>query len=190
MSRRHGGPALDRQQQALQDGFAAELAKAREAVEAANERAAGAERRALKEIEQERQARARADMASEALREKLGEAEVRERQQALAHAEATTRLQIELNAARAALQDAQKAHGGLERQVAELRGLLAESQQAAAPLPGRSPDPARTGGAPDAATGSGARGSASGWAKRPQEGEQARALSSCEGDQTPQVKGA
>lgn len=120
-----------RQQQALQDGFAAELAKAREAVEAANERAAGAERRALKEIEQERQARARADSAAEAARLKLSEVEAAAREQAVQNAAIATRLEIDANQAKLALDAAVKARDALGHQVAELRQQLADSQQAA-----------------------------------------------------------
>ena len=120
------------QQQRQQDAFSADLAKARETVDAAQERAAAAERRALMEIEQERQARARADKAVEALRERLGAAESRERQQSLTHAEAVTRLQMELNAAVAALKGAQDAQAALERDVEGLRQQLFESRQATA----------------------------------------------------------
>ena len=120
-----------RQQQALQDGFAAELAKTRDAVEAANERASGAERRALKEIEQERQARARADSSAEAARQKLSEVEAAAREQAVQNAAKVTRLEIDANQAKLALDAAVKARDGLRQQVAELRQQLAGSQQAA-----------------------------------------------------------
>ena len=120
-----------RQQQALQDGFAAELAKTREAVEAANERAAGAERRALKEIEQERQARARADSAAEAARQKLSEVEAAAREQAVQNAAKATRLEIDANQAKLALDAAVKARDGLGQQVTELLQQLADCQQAA-----------------------------------------------------------
>jgi hypothetical protein len=119
-----------RQQQALQDGFAAELARTRDAVEAANERAAGAERRALKEIEQERQARARADSATDAARLKLSEVEAAAREQAVQNAARTTRLEIDANQAKLALDAAVKARDSLAQQVAELRQQLADSQQA------------------------------------------------------------
>jgi Plasmid replication region DNA-binding N-term len=120
------------QQQRQQEGFSADLARARETVEAAQERAAAAERRALMEIEQERQARARAEKTSEGLRDRLGEAEGRERQQSLTHAEAVTRLQMELNAATAALRGAQEAREALQTEVARLVQRLFDSQQAAA----------------------------------------------------------
>jgi hypothetical protein len=119
-----------RQQQALQEGFAAELARSREAVEAANERAAGAERRALKEIEQERQARARADATAEGARQKLAEVEAAAREQAVQHAAKATRLEIDANQAKLALDTAVKARDGLTRQVGELQQQLADSQQA------------------------------------------------------------
>ena len=121
----------DRQRQALQDGFAAELAKNREVVEAANERASGAERRALKEIEQERQARARADSTAEAVRRKLAEAEAAAREQAVQNAAEATRLEIDANQAKLALNAANEARDGLGRQVAALQQQLADSQQAA-----------------------------------------------------------
>jgi chromosome segregation ATPase len=121
-----------RQQQALQDGFAAELAKTREAVEAANERAAGAERRALKEVEQERQARARADSTAEAARQKLSDVEAAAREQAVQNAAAVTRLEIDANQAKLALDTAVKARDALSQQVAELQLQLADSHQAEA----------------------------------------------------------
>lgn len=120
-----------RQQKALQDGFSAELAKTREAVDAANDRAAGAERRALKEIEQERQARSRADKAVAAARQKLSEVEAAARDQAVQNAAKATRLEIDANQAKLALDAAVKARDDLGRQIAELRQLLADSQQAA-----------------------------------------------------------
>ncbi|WP_423599935.1 DNA-binding protein [Roseateles sp. MS654] len=119
-----------RQQKALQDGFAAELAKAREAVEAANERAAGAERRALKEIDQERQARARADAAAEAARQKLADVESAAREQAVQHAAKATRLEIDANQAKLALDAAVQARDGLIRQVDQLQQQLVDGQQA------------------------------------------------------------
>lgn len=84
------------------------------------------------EIEQERQARARADRTAESLREKLGEVEGRERQQSLEHAEASTRLQMELNSMTAALQRTQETNEELQRELDGLRCELAESRQAVA----------------------------------------------------------
>lgn len=120
------------QQQRQQEAFSADLAKAREDVDAAQQRATAAERRALLEIDTERQARARADKATEGLRDRLAEAEGRERQQALVHAEASTRLQMELNASKGALARAQEAQEELERHAGRLAEQLSEAQQVAA----------------------------------------------------------
>lgn len=120
------------QQQELQDSFSAELAKSREAAEGAQERAAAAERRALMEIEQERQARAKAEKATEAAREKLAQTEARERQQSVEHAEAATRLQMEATTAKTALQAALEAQRGMEQQLIELRAQLSDAQQVSA----------------------------------------------------------
>lgn len=120
------------QQQHQQEAFSADLAKAREDVKAAQGRAGAAERRALLEIEQERQARARAEKTAESLRDKLGQAESRERQQSLEHAEATTRAQMELNAKSAALQRALEAQEALTCDAEALRRQLGEVQQASA----------------------------------------------------------
>lgn len=120
------------QQQRQLEAFSADLAKAREDVEAAQERASAAERRALLEIEQERQARARAEKTADGLRDKLGQAESRERQQSLEHAEAATRTQMELNAKSAALQRALEVQEALAGDAEALRRLLSEVQQASA----------------------------------------------------------
>lgn len=120
------------QRQRQQEAFSADLAKGREAIESAQERAAAAERRALLEIEQERQARARADKAVEMMREKLSEAEGRERQKSLELAETATRLQMELRTTTAALAQAQEATAGLQQEVVSLRRQLSESGQDAA----------------------------------------------------------
>jgi hypothetical protein len=117
------------QQRRMQEGFSADLAKAREAVDAAQERAAAAERRALLEIEQERQARSKADKTSEALRGQLAQAESRERQASLEHTEAFTRQQAQLQAAEAVHQAAQAQLKQLEEQVSSLQDRLATSQQ-------------------------------------------------------------
>jgi len=119
------------QQQRQQDGFSADLARAREAADAAQERAAAAERRSLTEIDQERQARAKSDRATEAIREKLAGAETRERQNSLEHAQVATRLQFESNSSKVELQRAQEAQCDLQHEVEALKRQLAESQQMA-----------------------------------------------------------
>jgi chromosome segregation ATPase len=70
---------LRAQSQRQQDGFSADLDKAREAVEQANQRADAGERRAMLEIDQERQARGRAEKAHGALRQQAAQTEERYR---------------------------------------------------------------------------------------------------------------
>jgi hypothetical protein len=84
------------------EAFSADLAKAREAVEQANLRADAGERRAMLEIDQERQARGRAEKQTEGLRTQLAAAEARERASAMENADATSALQSKLRAAEAA----------------------------------------------------------------------------------------
>lgn len=87
------------QQERTRGDFAAELGKAREAVEVANGRADAAERRALLEIDQERQARSRADKQLETVRTQLAQTEARQRDEALERTDASARAQARLNAA-------------------------------------------------------------------------------------------
>jgi chromosome segregation ATPase len=117
------------QQQRQQEGFSADLAKAREAVDTAQERASATERRALLEIDQERQARARADKTVESLRDKLTEAEGRERQQSLESTQTITRLQADGNFKSQAMQSFQERNEGLEREITALVQQVRESQR-------------------------------------------------------------
>ena len=118
-------------QQRQQEGFSADLAKAREAVESADRRAAAADKRALMEIEQERQARGKADKQVEALRGQLAASEGRDRQAALERAEAIARLQSRLEAAMAAEKEVLQARQALEQELAGVREQLLASQQEA-----------------------------------------------------------
>jgi len=120
--------ALQRQAgelQALQErvraDFSAELEKGRAAIEAANERAAGAERRALREIEQERTGRAVAERQLEGVRTKLAETERQSQAKALEFVTANTRLNAELEAAKATVKNvaASLEAQGLQLQVAQ-----------------------------------------------------------------------
>ncbi len=113
------------QQRQQQEVFSVDL-------RAAQERAAASERRALVEIDNERQARARADKVADDLRNRLGQVEARERQQALNHAEASTRSLIELQSKDQALNLAVEAQRTLQDEVDNLRSQLASSQQAVA----------------------------------------------------------
>jgi len=117
------------QLQRQQEAFSADLAKARADIESAQERASATERRALLELNQERQARARADKATEAVRAKLGEVEGRERQQALDHASTVTRLQAELTANSSALLRSQETQADGQNELAALRAELADAKQ-------------------------------------------------------------
>lgn len=123
-----GRAELRRQQEA----FSADLAKGRADVEAAQGRAAASERRALMEIDQERQARAGAEKAAEGWREKLTQAEGRASRQSLEHAEAVTRLNMELSAKSAALERAQQAEEAAVNEAGNLQQRLAAALQAAA----------------------------------------------------------
>ena len=116
------------QQQRLQDGFSADLAKAREAVDTADKRASAAERRALMEIEQERQARTRTDKQAEVLRGQLSQAEAKERQQALEHAQAVARLQSAVDALQITDSAQQKALVDLEATLAATKTELMASR--------------------------------------------------------------
>jgi hypothetical protein len=110
------------QQQRMQEAFSADLAAAREAVEAADRRSAASDKRALLEIEQERQARSKVDKLVESLRAQLGQVEQRERQAELAAAETAARLQSQHSAA----VDAHRAAATL---VEQLRGELDDSRR-------------------------------------------------------------
>jgi chromosome segregation ATPase len=87
------------QQERLRRDFSADLAKAREAVDTANARADAAERRALLEIDQERQSRVKLEKQLEAQRAQLTLAEARHRDAAHEHADAMARLQARVDAA-------------------------------------------------------------------------------------------
>ncbi len=116
-------------QQRLQEAFSADLAKAREAVEAADRRAAAAERRALLEIEQERQARAKADKQVEALRTQVSAAEARERESGLAQAEAIAKLAARCEAGGAVERNLKQAIQSLEQDLRLAREHLLAAQQ-------------------------------------------------------------
>jgi len=125
--------------QQAQSGLHEELNKTREATQAADARSAAAEKRALLEIEQERQARAKADKLVESLRSQLTQAEQQNRKDTLAHTKALTRLQVMHDSMQTALTQAkqaeQQALNQLQATIETLRSrekevtaLLAESQ--------------------------------------------------------------
>lgn len=96
---------LQDQQERIRADFSAELEKGRAAIEAANERASGAERRALREIEQERAARAATEKQLEGVRTKLAETEGQGQAKALEFITANTRISAELEAAKTAVKN-------------------------------------------------------------------------------------
>ena len=115
------------QLESLRGDFSAELAKAREAVDTANGRADGAERRALVESDLERQARSKAENQAEGLRSQLTQA----REHTLTQADIATRLQAKLDAA---VQTNERLTAIVEQSTLEvqtLRARLTEAQQAA-----------------------------------------------------------
>lgn len=115
----------------MQEGFSADLARAREAVHVADQRAASAERRALLEVEQERQARAKAEKQVEAFRSQVSQADMRERQAALGHAEALARLQSKYDSVSTAENTSQQVQRALEQELRAAREQLQVSQQEA-----------------------------------------------------------
>ena len=111
--------------------FSADLAKAREAVDQANMRADAGERRALLEIDQERQARGRAEKQAEAIRNQLAAAEARERAAAMESADAVLTLQSKLRTAEASAQAASESIARLSGELQATAESLRESQREA-----------------------------------------------------------
>lgn len=119
------------QQERVRSDFSAELAKAREAVDVANGRSDAAERRALLEIDQERQARIKADKQLETLRGQLAQTEGRHRESMLAQADTVTRLQVKADAAEESQQELTASNRSLVDDLQATRERLAVSQQEA-----------------------------------------------------------
>ncbi|MEK8034947.1 DNA-binding protein [Ideonella sp. DXS29W] len=119
------------QQHRQQEAFSADLSKAGEAVQAADRRAAATEKRALMEIERERQARSKADKLVDTLRGQLSSADTRERQVALEHVEATAKLQAKCDGAVAAELALRRTHEAIEQELRSTREQLLISRQEA-----------------------------------------------------------
>ncbi|MGH8428943.1 MAG: DNA-binding protein, partial [Solimonas sp.] len=119
------------QQERVRADFSAELAKAREAVDVANSRADAAERRALLDIDQERQARAKADKQLEALRGHFAQTESRHRESTLAQADALTRLQVKADAAEDSQRELTTSNRSLAADLQAMREQFAATQQEA-----------------------------------------------------------
>lgn len=119
------------QQKHLQESFSAGLAKAREAVDVADRRASAAEKRALLEIEQERQARSKADKLLEGVRAQSADADAKARAAGLEHAQTLARVQAELAGAGHTGKELRAANERLERELHALRERLEDSRQEA-----------------------------------------------------------
>ncbi len=115
------------QQQKAQEAFSADLAKARQAVDAADARAAVAEKRALLEIDQERQARAKSDKLVESLRAQLAQAETDDRRLRVEHAQALGSLQARVAGAEAKAEELSQAKVAVEAELNALRPELQRS---------------------------------------------------------------
>lgn len=94
-------------------GFSADLAKSQDAVERANSRADDAERRAMLEIDQERQAKSRSDKQVETLKAQVGQLETQIREQEHTAATETTRQRAAVESAEQARQVLQTANEAL-----------------------------------------------------------------------------
>lgn len=117
---------LQAQQDRIRADFSAELDKGRTAIEAASERAAGAERRALREIEQERTGRAAAEKYLEGARAKLAETERQSQSTALEFVTTNTRMSAELEAAKTVVQNLT---ASLDVQGQQLQGARQQASQ-------------------------------------------------------------
>jgi chromosome segregation ATPase len=119
------------QQQTQHQNFRTDLASARVAVDTANERADTAQRRALLEIDQERQARIQVEKQLEALRTQLTQAENKQRDAAHAHEAAQARVQAKLDASQEAQQQLADRSGELSTALQTVQTQLLKSQKEA-----------------------------------------------------------
>ena len=130
--KRHHDELVSRQD-AMRAAFSADLAKAQGAVEAANARADAAERRALLEIDEERQARAKADKQLETVRAQAAKEGARHREVELEQADAFGGLRAQCDAAQATIRELSAGRLELLDQLdAASRELAAAKQEAAA----------------------------------------------------------
>jgi DNA repair exonuclease SbcCD ATPase subunit len=111
--------------------FRAELDAARKAVDTANLRADAAERRCNLEIDQERQARLKADKATDAMRSQLAASDARLRATELASAEQVARLQTALDAAQRGQAELHATVDRFQQELPSLQSALTASQQVA-----------------------------------------------------------
>lgn len=129
---RHHDELVSRQD-AMRAAFSADLAKAQVAVEAANTRADAAERRALLEIDEERQARAKAEKQLEAVRAQAVKEGARHREVELEQADALGRLRAQFDAGQGSIRELSAGRRELSDQLdVTSRELAAARQDAAA----------------------------------------------------------
>ncbi|MBB1629934.1 DNA-binding protein [Cupriavidus sp. UME77] len=119
--------ALERQLGEMHTQFSADLERTREQVVVAQERASATERRALREIDQERTLRQKAEQAVADLRTELAAMQARAQDAAVAAAEVRVRLQAERDTLSRQLAAAEQALG---RGLAAQEGLRAELEAA------------------------------------------------------------
>ena len=120
---------LQAAQEAARTTFSAELDKARAAVNEAVERAAATERRALLEVDDERQARKRSDQQLEQLRSASAQAEATAQARALVDAEEAGRMRAELESLKQANRGLSESSDSLQGQFRTLQTELDETRQ-------------------------------------------------------------
>lgn len=118
------------QLQQAQDAYSADLAKAREAVIAADARADGASKRALLEIDQARQALLKAERQTDTLRREAGQALEQLRQAGLEHMESSLRQQALLDQAKIQIATLQQAAQSQQAALDDAQAQLQECSHA------------------------------------------------------------
>lgn len=111
--------------------FAAELERTRERVTTAEERAVSHEKRALREIDQERTARQKSEKSVEELRGQLGAARAELKDVALQHADVLAALRTELRLLQQQAESAAQQHRATADELASTRALLQAALQRA-----------------------------------------------------------
>jgi chromosome segregation ATPase len=129
--KRHHDELVSRQD-AMRAAFSADLAKSQVAVEAANARADTAERRALLEIDEERQTRAKAEKQLEAVRGQAVKEGARHREVELEQADALGRVRAQHGAAQESIRELTAGRLLLSDQLDATSRELAEARQGAA----------------------------------------------------------
>ncbi|WP_316149589.1 DNA-binding protein [Cupriavidus sp. BIC8F] len=123
--------AAGRQLADLRAQFSTELERAREQVAIAQERAEASERRALRELDQERTARQKSERTAEELRGELAAARSEARDAAVAQAEVRARLEAQATALGDRLAAAEQAQGRHALELERVGNELASAQRRA-----------------------------------------------------------